>query len=306
MAPARLSTAPPATPSGASAREERHRAATARDLRAEARLPARGRPRLLRAPRARDAVPDAGRALRRPAALGPRVAGARGPDLSYHRRGGAAGRRPQRVEPRQPARALLGGAHPTAPPGAPHDLRPALVVPALPAADAHDHRRHHPVRPRRGRRRLPRPARHPLRPLRAQAAQRRGVRPLLPQQPRARGAARTTSPSSTCTTCSTSSRSPASPRRAATSSSRARPGAATSSSSSPRSTCCARSRSARTATSRCRCGGRTPAMPSRVCRPLGIEIWQPAPALLRGWRPPAVSDYRGGHGLRGHEEGLDG
>ena len=39
-----------------------------------------------------------------------------------------------------------------------------------------------------------------------------------------------------------------------------------------------------------------------VCRPLGVEIWQPAPALLRDWRPPAVSDYRGGHGLRGHED----
>ena len=43
-----------------------------------------------------------------------------------------------------------------------------------------------------------------------------------------------------------------------------------------------------------------------VCRPLGVEIWQPAPALLRDWRPPAVSDYRGGHGLRGHEDRLDG
>jgi uncharacterized protein YcgI (DUF1989 family) len=42
-----------------------------------------------------------------------------------------------------------------------------------------------------------------------------------------------------------------------------------------------------------------------VCRPLAVEIWEPAPALLRDWRPPAVSDYRGGHGLRGHEEGLD-
>jgi uncharacterized protein len=42
-----------------------------------------------------------------------------------------------------------------------------------------------------------------------------------------------------------------------------------------------------------------------VCRPLGVEIWEPAPDLLRDWRPPAVSDYRGGHGLRGPEEGLD-
>ena len=43
-----------------------------------------------------------------------------------------------------------------------------------------------------------------------------------------------------------------------------------------------------------------------VCRPLGVEIWETAPALLGEWRPPAVSDYRGGHGLRGHEEELHG
>jgi len=35
-----------------------------------------------------------------------------------------------------------------------------------------------------------------------------------------------------------------------------------------------------------------------TCRPLGVEIWQPAPELLAGWTPPATSDYRGGHGLR--------
>jgi uncharacterized protein YcgI (DUF1989 family) len=35
-----------------------------------------------------------------------------------------------------------------------------------------------------------------------------------------------------------------------------------------------------------------------TCRPLGVEIWQPAPELLAGWTPPAASDYRGGHGLR--------
>ena len=43
-----------------------------------------------------------------------------------------------------------------------------------------------------------------------------------------------------------------------------------------------------------------------TCRPLGVEIWQPAPDLLRGWRAPAVSDYRGGHALRGPEEDLHG
>lgn len=36
-----------------------------------------------------------------------------------------------------------------------------------------------------------------------------------------------------------------------------------------------------------------------ICRPLGIEIWQPAPELLAGWKSPAPSDYRGGHGLHG-------
>ena len=43
-----------------------------------------------------------------------------------------------------------------------------------------------------------------------------------------------------------------------------------------------------------------------VCHPLGVEIWQPAPALLREWHPPVVSDYRGGHGLRGPEDDLHG
>jgi len=34
-----------------------------------------------------------------------------------------------------------------------------------------------------------------------------------------------------------------------------------------------------------------------ICRPLGIEIWQPVPEALAGWKPPAPSDYAGGHGL---------
>jgi len=38
--------------------------------------------------------------------------------------------------------------------------------------------------------------------------------------------------------------------------------------------------------------------PLSTCRPLAVEIWQPDPALLAGWRSPAVSDYRGDHGLR--------
>jgi uncharacterized protein len=43
-----------------------------------------------------------------------------------------------------------------------------------------------------------------------------------------------------------------------------------------------------------------------VCRPLGVEIWQPDPALLGAWRPPATSDYRGGHALRGPEDTAHG
>src|SRR5262249_40853387 len=35
-----------------------------------------------------------------------------------------------------------------------------------------------------------------------------------------------------------------------------------------------------------------------ICRPLRIEIWQPAPELLAGWPSPSPSDYRGGHGFR--------
>jgi len=35
-----------------------------------------------------------------------------------------------------------------------------------------------------------------------------------------------------------------------------------------------------------------------ICRPLAIEIWQPASELLAGWTSPAPSDYGGGHGLK--------
>ena len=37
--------------------------------------------------------------------------------------------------------------------------------------------------------------------------------------------------------------------------------------------------------------------PLATCRPLGVEIWEPAPELLDGWIPPEPSDYAGGHGL---------
>jgi len=34
-----------------------------------------------------------------------------------------------------------------------------------------------------------------------------------------------------------------------------------------------------------------------VCRPLGIEIYRPDPALLQDWTPPVSPDYRGNHGM---------
>jgi len=37
--------------------------------------------------------------------------------------------------------------------------------------------------------------------------------------------------------------------------------------------------------------------PDATCRPLGVEIWEPAPELLARWVPPRPSDYRGGHGM---------
>jgi uncharacterized protein len=37
--------------------------------------------------------------------------------------------------------------------------------------------------------------------------------------------------------------------------------------------------------------------PLSVCRPLGVEVWQPAAGLLDGWRPPAAADYAGNHGM---------
>jgi uncharacterized protein YcgI (DUF1989 family) len=37
--------------------------------------------------------------------------------------------------------------------------------------------------------------------------------------------------------------------------------------------------------------------PLAVCRPLGVEVYQPAPAALEGWQPPEPSGYGGNHGL---------
>lgn len=37
--------------------------------------------------------------------------------------------------------------------------------------------------------------------------------------------------------------------------------------------------------------------PLPTCRPLGVEVWQPDPELLRGWAPPPPADYRGNHGM---------
>ncbi|OPG07056.1 hypothetical protein B1R27_15090 [Streptomyces sp. GKU 895] len=38
--------------------------------------------------------------------------------------------------------------------------------------------------------------------------------------------------------------------------------------------------------------------PLDVCRPLGVEVYRPDPALLDGWTPPARAAYRNLHGLR--------
>ena len=108
---------------------------------------------VLRPPGRARPLADPGRAVRgaRCARAAPGRSGR--PALPHRRGGGAAGRRLQRVEPPQPARALLGRAHQAAPSRARHDLRPPLVLPAVPPADADDHQRHDPLRARRGRRR---------------------------------------------------------------------------------------------------------------------------------------------------------
>jgi len=41
--------------------------------------------------------------------------------------------------------------------------------------------------------------------------------------------------------------------------------------------------------------------PLATCHPLGVEVWEPAPDLLAGWKSPPPSDYRGAHGLTGVE-----
>ena len=43
--------------------------------------------------------------------------------------------------------------------------------------------------------------------------------------------------------------------------------------------------------------------PLEVCRPLGVEVFRPAPELLEGWTPPAPAAYTGLHGLRRPEWG---
>jgi uncharacterized protein YcgI (DUF1989 family) len=35
-----------------------------------------------------------------------------------------------------------------------------------------------------------------------------------------------------------------------------------------------------------------------VCRPLGVEVYQPAADLLEGWQSPPLADYGGNHGMR--------
>jgi uncharacterized protein len=38
--------------------------------------------------------------------------------------------------------------------------------------------------------------------------------------------------------------------------------------------------------------------PLAVCRPLGVEVYQPALSLLDRWESPRPADYRGNHGMR--------
>src|SRR5262249_22916541 len=97
----------------------------ASDLRSKTGLAPRSRPSSLRAPRRADGSAPRG-AIRRASPHGPRVAGARRPCLPDRRRGGTAGGGPERVEPREPARALLGVAHTSAPPRAPDHVRPLV------------------------------------------------------------------------------------------------------------------------------------------------------------------------------------
>jgi uncharacterized protein YcgI (DUF1989 family) len=37
--------------------------------------------------------------------------------------------------------------------------------------------------------------------------------------------------------------------------------------------------------------------PISVCRPLGVEVYQPEAELLAGWEPPQPAQYRGNHGM---------
>jgi uncharacterized protein YcgI (DUF1989 family) len=38
--------------------------------------------------------------------------------------------------------------------------------------------------------------------------------------------------------------------------------------------------------------------PLDVCRPLGVEVYRPDPALLEGWSSPGRAAYQGLHGMR--------
>jgi uncharacterized protein YcgI (DUF1989 family) len=41
--------------------------------------------------------------------------------------------------------------------------------------------------------------------------------------------------------------------------------------------------------------------PLPTCKPLAVEVYRPAPALVAGWAPRPPVEYRGGHGLRSPE-----
>ena len=46
--------------------------------------------------------------------------------------------------------------------------------------------------------------------------------------------------------------------------------------------------------------------PLSTCRPLAVEVYQPAASLLAGWTSPRPADYRGLHGLTAGGSGLRG
>ncbi len=42
--------------------------------------------------------------------------------------------------------------------------------------------------------------------------------------------------------------------------------------------------------------------PFEICRPVGVEIYQPEAELLAKWQPPLTAQYQGKHGLKKHND----